>query len=327
MSDLAPCEENEIYAGLPEETVHSLEQRARRIKGIVAQSALEIGQELADARKEIQRYKAGGFQAWVKAEVGITEQYAYQLIAVYEQFGESKIILLSRIGTTALLLLAASSVPQEARDAAIHLAESGQSITVQQARELIEGTRARLQAEEAVKLAQQQLAEEQARSQEESARLTQCIAELQEEIASLSSPRVEIREVEKEVLPPDVATTLEELQETVQGLTRQRDLLSAKAQQLGADLEALREAREAEREREARALRIRQRWQKATEAFHQNVLKLLGQFPTPLETQVFESEEWERLAQVKATAQRFLAECERLAVETRLMVVDADEER
>ena len=287
MSDVFPLKDDEVseheletyYAGLPEETILLLEQRVRRIKGIVAQSVLEIGHELAEARKEIQRYKEGGFQAWIKAKVGITERYAYQLISAYEQFGKREIISLSQFADTALLVLAAPSVPQEARDAAIQLAEAGREITVQGAKDLIEAKRAQIQAEEAAQLAQRQLAEEQIRSQEKVAKLTQRIAELQEEIASLSQPEVEIREVEKEVLPPDVATTLEKLQAKVQGLTEQRNNLSKKAQQLGADLAALRENTEAERERELRTIRIRQRWQKAADTFRQHVLQLSGNFP------------------------------------------------
>ncbi len=87
---LEPPDEAEpeaCYAGLPPATMHSLEQRARRIKGIAARSALDIGLELAEARREIAAAgAAGGFQAWVRAKIGITEQYASQLIAVSEQF-------------------------------------------------------------------------------------------------------------------------------------------------------------------------------------------------------------------------------------------------
>lgn len=334
MSDVFPLKDDQVseheretcYAGLPEETIHSLEQRVQRIKGIAAQSMMEVGQELAAAKAEIEQGQGGGFQTWVKAKLGITEQYAYQLIAVYEQFAKlkGKLSLPLSFANTALRLLAAPSVPQEVREEALQLAEKGVNITAQQAKELIETKRAQIQAEEAAQLAQRRLAEEQIRSQEEISRLTQRITGLQEEIAALSQPEVTIREVEKEVLPPEVVATLGKLQAKIQALTDQRNNLALKVQQLGTDLETLREAREAEREQELRAIQIRQHWQKAADTFRQNVLKLLGQFPAPLDTEVFESEDWERLAQVKAVAHRFLDECDHLTVETRLMIVDSE---
>lgn len=111
--------QEECYVGFSDETILALEHRLLRMKGFVAQSALEIGHELIEARKEIQRYKAGGFQAWVKTKLGIPEQYAYQLISVYEQFGESKLSLLSHFANTALRLFAAPSVPQQVRETAL----------------------------------------------------------------------------------------------------------------------------------------------------------------------------------------------------------------
>lgn len=321
----------ECYTSLPEETIRVLEQRLLRIKASVTRSALEIGYELAEARKDIQRYQGGGFQAWVKTKVGITEQYAYQLIAVYEQFGESKPGLLSHFVDKALRLLAAPSVPQEAREEALQLAEAGESITVRQARELVQAHQARQRAEEAeqqarqeAEWARQQLREKEMDAQEEIAYLTQHIATLTQEMASLSTPEVEIRAVEREVISPEVTAQLEHLQKRVQELTEQRDNLSKKAQQLGADLAALREDTEAQREREMQAARIRQRWHQATATFRQHLLHLFGQLPSSLDTRVFETDDWDRLAQLENLAQRLLSECRTLRDAPQHMMVDAE---
>lgn len=310
------------YAGLPEETIQSLEAHLVRIRGIAAQSALEIGRELAAAKKEIPPFKAGGFHAWLRERVGITEQYAYQLISVYAHFGGTKLSLVSQFANTALRLLAAPSAPAAAREEALRFAQQGEMITPQRARELIE---AQQQACRDAERARKQLAEEQERSQGEIARLTQRIIELQGEIASLSLQEDEMRAAAREIAPPDMIVRLEHLQTSVQELTAQRDQLSAKAQQLGTDLETLREERDREREQELSAIRLRQRWQKATETFRHHMLKLLGQFPSPLDTQAFESEDWERLSQVQTLARRFLVECDQLRSELPLVVVDAGE--
>lgn len=87
---------------------------------------------------------------------------------------------------------------------------------------------------------------------------------LTQERAALSIPAVEVREVEKAVIPPEVTAKLAQLQAQVQTVTEQRENLARKAAQLGADLATLRDTTQAEREREVRYLRIRQHWREAT---------------------------------------------------------------
>jgi hypothetical protein len=92
MNDSSPLGDKETerescYAGLPEETVCSLEQCAQRIKGIIAQSARDVRQALTEARGQIGPSKSGRFQAWVKEVPGMAEQKASELIALSEQYG------------------------------------------------------------------------------------------------------------------------------------------------------------------------------------------------------------------------------------------------
>src|SRR6185312_5160935 len=131
---------------------------------------------------------------------------AYQLISVSEQFGESKLSLLSHFADTALRLLAAPSVPQEVRETALRHAEAGETMTVRQAKALIEANLARQRAEAATQHAQQEaerahqrLREKEAEAQAEIDRLTHRLMVLTQEMAALSIPEVEIREVEKVV--------------------------------------------------------------------------------------------------------------------------------
>lgn len=241
------------YVGLPLDTVHALEQRVQRINAVVAQATLDMGRELVEAHKEIQPFKAGSFQAWVNARIGISEQDASQLMAVYERFGESNIMVLSRFAQTALLLLSAPSVPPEAHDEARARAEAGDKIMVQRAKDLIEAQRAQRQAEEAAQAAseeaqrlRQQIEQQEAKARETITALTRQIYALHEAMASRPESEAQAREVK--VLPPAITATVEQLQAKVRERTDQRDRFSAKDQQPGEDQVALREAPQVERE-------------------------------------------------------------------------------
>jgi hypothetical protein len=220
---------------------------------VVAQATLDMGRELVEAHREIQALKAGGFQAWVNARIGISEQDASQLMAVYERFGESTIMVISRFAQTALLLLSAPSVPPEARDEARVRAEAGDTITVQRAKDLVEARRAQPRAEEAALAAQadaerlrQRIEQHEARTRETMAALEQQIRALHEALASRPESEAQGREVDRG--PSAVTATVEPLQANVRERTDQQDRLSAKARQPGKELMVLRETTQVERE-------------------------------------------------------------------------------
>src|SRR5258708_5622199 len=130
------------YTGFPKDVQTSLHKRVDNLKQLgntATQTFLEIGKELAAAREEIQPFRDGGFQEWVHVELGITEQYAYQLINVYEQFGKdaSKLNLLAGLSNTVLREISAPSVPQEARDTVVAKAQAGEKVSVAQAKDIV----------------------------------------------------------------------------------------------------------------------------------------------------------------------------------------------
>lgn len=152
----------------------------------------------------------------------------------------------------------------------------------------------------------------------------QKVNDLQQQITTLSAPEKEI--VEKEVVPVDYEekqAKIEKLQKEKSKLIEQRDKLSKWAKELANDLNTLQEEKESEREKKIQEARILQSWRDVTNTFHKQVLKLLAQFPTPVDTQIFEAEDWERLAQAENTARRFLAECELLGNRSTSMVIEA----
>ncbi len=69
--------------------------------------------------------------------------------------------------------------------------------------------------------------------------------------------------------------------------------------------------------------RMRLTWHQASSTFRSSVLKLLAQWPTPLDAQVIEAKDWNRLAQVKDTACRVLDEYQRVRHGMGEQVVDA----
>jgi hypothetical protein len=323
--------QEECYAGLSAESIQSLEYIDTRIKAVTTQAAIEVGKLLADAREIYRHQKHGGFEGWITTKFGWERTKAYRLIWRYEQFGAVANLQQLDMVLSAQYHLSAPSVPQSARDEALQRAQAGEKITLSLAKEIIEAQQAQKRAEEAEQIAreevqrtQQRLAEMEAQTREEMTSLTQRLVTLQEEMASLSTPVVEIREIEKAVVPPEVTAKLEYLQARIQEVTEQRDNLSRKAQQLGADLVALREATEAEREQEAQEARIRHQWHQVTDAFRQRLLQLLGQLPSPLDARVFEADDWDRLAQLEEGAQRLLMECRALRETPGRLIVDAE---
>jgi len=99
-------------------------------------------------------------------------------------------------------------------------------------------------------------------------------------------------------------------------LTQQRDTLARQVAQLGEEAKAAAQKRgEGEQER-----RISLSWYKVTGEFQASVVKILSQWPSPLDTLVFETDDWTRLSQTKEVAQCFLAECAAL---TQRKVVDS----
>lgn len=183
----------------------------------------------------------------------------------------------------ALYLLSTRSVPESARKEAKERAADGEEITEDVARKIRDAHKAKEQAEESERQALARVKQ-----------LTQQIEELQQQ----------------EISP--------KAQEKIDKLTEQRNNLSEKVKQLGE------EARQAalKRNEEEQERRIRQDWRKLTKDFQVAVVKMLSQLPTPIDVQVFEADDWERLTQAKELARRFITECENLS-RSPSMIIDA----
>ena len=100
---------------------------------------IEVGNDLVAVKEALPH---GQFGPWLRAEFGWTERTAQNLMSVAERFGSNpKLISDLTIQPTAAYLLAAPSVPDEARQVAIEKAEAGEEITTAVAKEILAETR------------------------------------------------------------------------------------------------------------------------------------------------------------------------------------------
>lgn len=310
------------HIGLSNELQSSLKQRAVNIQLIYLQATMSLGRELAEAQKELS-YKNGGFVKWCEEEARVDHQRAYEYIQIWENF---KMLPLSGnildIGKKVLLAASKKDVPQSARQEIVERHEAGQDITmaladdiIRKHKEEVEAERQRAdQAEEEKKLTQQLLFSERSQSQEEIDKLNLQITALKKEKDDLSKPDEVIKEVDK----PETIKRIEELEAEIKKTTQQRDNLSQLVDELSADLDV----KETQREQEARALKIRQEWQKATETMYKNINQFLGKLPLPLDTQVFDTDDWAMLDQVEESFQRAIAACRLLRLNQTTMFVE-----
>ena len=94
---------------------------------------IQIGNDLLAVKEALPH---GQFLPWLKAEFGWSERSAQNFMSVAEKFKSAKIADLP-IQPSAAYLLAAPSVPDEAREKAVEKAEAGEEITFATAREIV----------------------------------------------------------------------------------------------------------------------------------------------------------------------------------------------
>lgn len=121
--------------------VRSSAEKIRRTVQKTIEDIIEVGQELMAVKEAVGH---GHFGPWLRAEFGWTERTAQNFMNVAEQFGpKAKLISDFTIQPTAAYLLAAPSVPEKAREAAVERAEAGEEITTGVAKEIIAKVRKR----------------------------------------------------------------------------------------------------------------------------------------------------------------------------------------
>jgi Protein of unknown function (DUF3102) len=309
------------YETLNEEIRSFVQHKTDETRGLLrrtAQNVIAIGHNLQAVKERLPR---GQFLPWLQAEFAMSERHARNFMHVAARF-ENKAEIIADLSVTVIYELAAPSTSE----AVIEQVESKQiPSTLEAVREAKEAERQAREAEQKARAEAQRtqqalfsLREETQAQQKIIAHLTRDIEALQERMADLSTQAVHVTEGEKREAPPEIAAQLEALHQQVQQLTQQRDVLTQQVTQLGEEARAAALKRgEEEQER-----RIRLHWFRLTNTFQASLRSLLAEWPSPLDTQVFEAGDWARLAQVKALARRFLGECDALTGGPGSMVVD-----
>jgi hypothetical protein len=126
------------YLALAPKVAQGIQAAVRRIVDRVRRTVsdiIDIGNDLRSVKEALPH---GRFGAWLESELGWSERLAQNFMNVASRFGEkAEIIADLRIAPTAAYLLAAPSVPDEAREAAINRAEAGEQITAAVARGIL----------------------------------------------------------------------------------------------------------------------------------------------------------------------------------------------
>lgn len=140
--ELVPVVQGFDYSPLEAPVAQKLRSTAERIRERVKKTLediIEIGNDLLGVKDALPH---GQFLPWIRAEFGWGERLAENFISVAERFGpKSAIIADLTMQPTAAYMLAASSVPDKAREVAIERAEAGEKITIKVAKEIVAETR------------------------------------------------------------------------------------------------------------------------------------------------------------------------------------------
>lgn len=276
-----------------------------------AENIIKIGKNLQDVKDKLPH---GMFLPWLQSEFGMSHKTAHNFMSVNQRFG-NKYVNFTHLSASVLYLLASPSTPDEAIDEVIQRADSGEKITHALAKQIIDAQEAIKKAQEAEAqaradkaVAQQLLFNAQTEAEQKIGDLNNQIASLQAEIKTIETPPVQFKEVTKEVIPPDVQKKLADLQKERDRLQAEQASQNERIKKLQADVEvSIRKREFAEN-----ADRMRQDWRRITSETHSCMMRLLGQWPTPVDVQSFEADDWAQVEHLKATLKRVLAECDAL---------------
>lgn len=307
------------HIGLGDKLQDTLRQRAAKIKTVVAQANFIIGEELANAQKEL-TYKNGGFVKWLEEEVGIDHERAYEFIRIWEGY---KMLALSAnisgIGKKVLLKSSKDDVPESARQEIVTRHEAGEKITLATADEIVERHKAeiaKLQAEKERIQSQFDFYKQDAEQREDllNARIDDLenapqpepvkVIEYQDTLetaAKVATLEQQIKALEaKPNISPEKQQELEKLQLNLKNAQTELDFYTKQNRALAEEVKKLGEESGrsyAESVALAGRLRIRQEWQYATGEVQAALRKFHTRVPSEIDRESFEGEEHTRTSQ------------------------------
>jgi Protein of unknown function (DUF3102) len=132
------------YSVFDQDTTAFLQETEDKIVGRTQRYIKDTGRDLLEAKKRIGH---GNFVDWIRARFDMSEDTAQNLMNVARNFGE--IPNGSFFADRALYLLSRKSTPEDARQEAKDRAMSGEAITLEVAKEIVETKKALKQEQEA----------------------------------------------------------------------------------------------------------------------------------------------------------------------------------
>jgi hypothetical protein len=131
---------NDLYVGLDIETRIVVQQRTDEIRTLMqctVQDLVDIGRKLVEVKA---RLGYGLFGAWLQVEFEWSEplRAAQRYMSVAQAFKSDTVSVLTNVEAKALYLLAAPSTPEYVREEAVQRAETGERLTYEAAREMVQ---------------------------------------------------------------------------------------------------------------------------------------------------------------------------------------------
>ncbi len=263
-----------------------------------AENILAIGQILQSVKEHLPH---GQFLPWLQAEFGMSRMTANHFMQVADKF-TGKCTNLLHLPATILYELASPSTDQRIIE---HVERGEIAPTIEAIKEakaaLKVAQEAERQAHATVQTTQQRLFQ----TQRENTDLERQIAQLHHQLTAVPEPVVQIREVKVPVIPVEVTTQLKTLQLHLNEARLQRDQLSQRVTELGTQAQS----HLIDQNREARGQRLRHQWQQATKELQQCGLQVLAQWPTRLDIEAFDQEEWACLLQIQEITRLVMEAC------------------
>jgi tetratricopeptide (TPR) repeat protein len=374
------------HVGLSEDQQSTLRQRARNIKRISALATLMRGREFEAAQQEL-RYTDNGFAKWTGEEVGVDHQRAYEDIKIWKAYGVLLMELQNsgkdlgegmlpeflpqnsgkdlgegmlpdsgniEIGRTVLLESSKDDVPQSAREEIVRRHASGEKVTIEEAKDIIEYQKKAKEAEEqakedarrreeaerkleeAEKLAKE--AEEKLKEQEEEEEI------LQELIRGLKEEKKKIEESKVQTIKEDTDETIQKLDEMdkkIKLLEKKQEKSEEEKKKFEEDLKLsteqkknlsdakkelekqIKEYRENDRKHK-HIERVRTRFGQARDAIRHGLQQASARWISPIDAeQAFEPDDWAALDQTLADLKRWEEECTQLKKSVTSRFIDA----
>lgn len=290
--------------GLTEDDHIFLYQKEVRIKGIVVQSALEVGRELAEVRDRL-RNKGSGFEGWAQARLGYSRTQVYNFIQIFERLYSVQNSGHLEVAFDTQLQLAKAPDPQAAVDEALLRRQIEGELTAKTAKQIADYQR------------DTQIARDNMRSaQDRAAAVDRQLAYVKQQLttaqAAAQLPKVVEKIVEKEVVPLTIKDQINRLQQRQQQLIRERDNYR---QQLHEE-RSTSQARMLEDLEGENAERIRVQFADATRDYVNSIRIALNRLPSLSDTQAFEADDWQRLDEAIERTMHMAQELQKLKYRT-----------